>query len=153
MRAPSNPVTILVALAAAWILSPAGAAVAQSPPAATGPLAPAVTVVRAEEREIVERAVVTGTLVPREEVLVAPEIEGLRITEVLVEEGAVVKQGQVLARLSRDIIETQLAQNTASLARADAAIAQAKSQIVQSEAALNGRIHLTGAPADEPKGH
>ena len=98
-------------------------------------LAPVVTVVRAAERELVERAIVTGTLVPREEILVAPEVEGLRITELLVEEGSIVKQGQVLARLSREILETQLAQSAASLARAEAAMAQAKSQIVQAEAA------------------
>jgi RND family efflux transporter MFP subunit len=113
----------------------ASAALAEEAAPAAPSLAPAVTVVRAAERELVERAIVTGTLVPREEVLVAPEVEGLRITEVLVEEGAVVKQGQVLARLSRDILDATLAQNTAALARAEAAIAQAQSQIVQAEAA------------------
>jgi len=66
------------------------------------PLAPVVTVAHAIARELVERVVVTGTLVPRDEVLVTPEVEGLRITELLVEEGAVIQQGQVLARLSRD---------------------------------------------------
>ena len=106
---------------------------AETAPAAPS-LAPKVTVVRAAEREIVERAVVTGTLVPREEILVVPEIEGQRVTELLVEEGDAVRQGQVLARLSRDVIETQLLQNAATLTRADAAIAQAKSQIVQAEA-------------------
>jgi RND family efflux transporter MFP subunit len=65
---------------------------------------------------------------------VVPEIEGQRVTELLVEEGDAVRQGQVLARLSRDVIETQLLQNAATLTRADAAIAQAKSQIVQAEA-------------------
>jgi multidrug efflux pump subunit AcrA (membrane-fusion protein) len=58
--------------------------------------------------------------------LVAPEVEGYRIAEVLVEEGAVVKQGQLLARLSRDALENLLAQNAATRTRADAAIAQAK---------------------------
>lgn len=119
---------------AAFLASWAGAAWAAQPNA-PAPLPPAVTVARAVEREIVERAVVTGTLVPREEILVAPEVEGLRIVAVLVEEGDEVKQGQVLALLSREILETQLAQSTASLARADAVIAQSKSQIVQSEAA------------------
>src|SRR5215204_5050312 len=83
----------------------------------------------------VERAIVTGTLVPREEILVAPEVEGYRIADVLVEEGSVLKQGQVLARLSRDVLETQLAQNAATRTRAEAAIAQARSTIVQAEAA------------------
>jgi RND family efflux transporter MFP subunit len=104
---------------------------------ATAPsqLAPAVTVSRATEREVVESAVVTGTLVPREEVLVAPEVEGLRITDVLVEEGDAVERGQVLARLSRDLLEAQLAQIDASIARAKAGISQAENTIVQTEAA------------------
>ncbi|GBU19098.1 hemolysin D [Methylobacterium sp.] len=120
-------------------LGPLGsrAATAAETPAVPDPaaLAPAVTVVPAEWREIVERAVVTGTLVPRDEILVSPEIEGLRITELLVEEGDRVAQGQVLARLSREMIETQEAANVAAVARAEAAIVQARSQIVQAEAA------------------
>lgn len=97
--------------------------------------APAVTVVPALRRELVEEAIVTGTLVSRDEILVSPEIEGFRITELLVEEGARVEKGQVLARLSREMIETQEASNLAVIAKAEAAIVQAQSQIVQSEAA------------------
>ncbi|HYY84302.1 MAG TPA: biotin/lipoyl-binding protein, partial [Beijerinckiaceae bacterium] len=124
----TRAILILAALAAATL---AQAAPAPEPKPSVGPT---VTVVRAAERELVERAVVTGTLIPREEILVVPEIEGQRVAEVLVEEGDVVKTGQVLARLSRDIIEVQLTQNSATLAKADAAIAQARSQIVQAEA-------------------
>jgi RND family efflux transporter MFP subunit len=123
-----------LAVSAALVLAALGPAAAEQP-APQPSLAPAITVARAQEREIVERAVVTGTLVPREEILVAPEIEGLRITEVLVEEGNTVRQGQVLARLSSDLLETQLAQNAAGIARAEAGIAQAQNQIVQAEAA------------------
>ncbi|MGU3538586.1 efflux RND transporter periplasmic adaptor subunit [Methylobacterium sp. A54F] len=100
-----------------------------------GVLAPAVTAVPARVREVVERAVVTGTLVPRDEILVSPEIEGYRITDLLVEEGDRVAKGQVLARLSREMIETQEAANAAAIARAEAAIVQARSQIVQADAA------------------
>jgi HlyD family secretion protein len=132
VRGCARPVCAAVLLA--WLAVAGTSASAQSA-SAERPIAPAVTVVRAVERELVERAVVTGTLVPREEVLVAPEVEGLRIVELLVEEGARVKQGQVLARLSRDILETTLSQNTATLARAEAGIAQARSQIAQAEAA------------------
>jgi HlyD family secretion protein len=123
------------ALGAALFLALAVPVPAVPAQAQTPQSAPAVTVLRAAERELVERAIVTGTLVPREEILVAPEVEGFRMAEVLVEEGDVVKQGQVLARLTRDVLETQLAQNAASRARAEAGIAQAKSNIVQSEAA------------------
>ena len=111
-------------------------------------IAPAVTVVPAESREIVERAVVTGTLVPRDEILVSPEVEGLRITELLVEEGDRVTKGQVLARLSLEMIATQEASNAAAIARAQAAIIQAQSQIVQAEAAnVEARQSLERAQA------
>nr|WP_238282726.1 efflux RND transporter periplasmic adaptor subunit [Methylobacterium goesingense] len=114
----------------------AGARAAEGPavpdPAA---VAPAVTVALAAPREVVERAVVTGTLVPRDEILVAPEVEGLRITELLVEEGAQVARGQPLARLSLEMVLTQEAANAAAIAKAEAAILQARSQIVQAEAA------------------
>ncbi|SDA09278.1 HlyD family secretion protein [Methylobacterium sp. UNC378MF] len=111
-------------------------------------IAPAVTVVPAESREIVERAVVTGTLVPRDEILVSPEVEGLRITDLLVEEGDRVTKGQVLAKLSLEMIVTQEASNAAAIARAEAAIVQAQSQIVQAEAAnVEARQSLERAQA------
>lgn len=123
-------------LLAALLLGPAAAGAAEMA-AAPDPalLLPAVSVVPAERREIVDRAVVTGTLVPRDEILVSPEVEGLRITELLVEEGDKVAKGQVLARLSLEMIETQEAANAAMIARAQAAIIQAKSQIMEAEAA------------------
>ena len=70
---------------------------------------PVVSVVNSVKREIAETIVINGTLVPRDEILVTPEIDGFRITDVLVEEGMFVERGQVLARLSRDLIDRQLA--------------------------------------------
>ncbi len=96
--------------------------------------APAVTIAAAQKREVIESISLSGTLVARDEVLVGPEIEGLRIIELLAEEGDRVKKGDVLARLSRDQLDAQLAQSDAGLARADAAIAQTKSQIDQAQA-------------------
>lgn len=96
--------------------------------------APAVTVVRAAEAEIRETVLVTGTLVPRLEVLIAPEVEGLRVTELLVEEGERVTKGQLLARLEQETLQAQLAQNDASRAKAAAAITQAHSNIAAAEA-------------------
>jgi RND family efflux transporter MFP subunit len=93
-------------------------------------------VVRATTQDFRETVLVTGTLVAREEILVGPEIEGLRVVEVLADEGDVVKKGQPLARLVVDTLEAQLAQNNASQARATAAIAQARSTIAQAEARL-----------------
>lgn len=96
--------------------------------------APTVTVVRAAKAPIEETVLVTGTLVPRLEILVAPEVEGLRVMELLVEEGTRVAKGQVLARLETETLRAQLAQNDATLAKAAASIMQAESNITAAEA-------------------
>jgi len=96
---------------------------------------PVVSVVNSVKREIAETIVINGTLVPRDEILVTPEIDGFRITDVLVEEGMFVERGQVLARLSRDLIDRQLAQQNALVDKAAAAVPQAENNITQAEAA------------------
>jgi HlyD family secretion protein len=106
-------------------------------PAVQKPKPPAITVTAAKRLTFVDNVLVTGSLVPREEVMVGPEIDGHRITSVLAEEGDRVKAGQVLATLSRDILDAQLAQNSASLARAQATIEQVRNQIAESEATLH----------------
>ncbi|QIB34098.1 efflux RND transporter periplasmic adaptor subunit [Ancylobacter pratisalsi] len=93
-----------------------------------------VSVIPATPRTVIDTLPVTGTLVAREEIMVGPEIDGNRITEILVEEGDRVEKGQVLARLSRDTLTTLLAQNTANAARAKASIAQQQAQLTQARA-------------------
>lgn len=95
---------------------------------------PAVTVVSTTRRLLEERVLVTGTLVARTDVLVAPEIEGLRIMSLEADIGDRVTKGQVLARLERETLELVLAQREAAIARARAAIAQGRSAITQAEA-------------------
>jgi RND family efflux transporter MFP subunit len=97
---------------------------------------PAVTVTEAKKISFVDNVLVTGSLVPREEVLVGPEIDGYRLTELLAEEGDHVAKGQVLAKLSREILEAQLAQNSASISKTQAAMDQVRNQITESEATL-----------------
>lgn len=97
--------------------------------------APAVSVVAVRPAEFIETVLITGSVVARDEVLVAPEVEGLRVLDLLADEGQAVTKGQSLARLSDDTVQAQLSQNTANLARADANIAVAQSAIVQAEAA------------------
>ncbi len=97
---------------------------------------PAVTVTEAKKISFVDNVLVTGSLAPREEVLVGPEIDGYRLTELLAEEGDHVQKGQVLAKLSREILEAQLAQNSASISKTQAAMDQVRNQIAESEATL-----------------
>lgn len=96
--------------------------------------APAVTVARAVTAPIEESVLVTGTLVPRLEVLVAPEVEGLRLISLHAEEGDRVEKGQVLARLEQETLKALIAQNDAAQAKAAAAIMQARSNISAAEA-------------------
>lgn len=95
---------------------------------------PAVSVVHAVKSEFVETVLVTGSFVARNEVLVAPEVDGLRVVELRAEEGDYVKKGDILAILVAEQIDAQLAANEAALASATAAIAQAQSQIAETEA-------------------
>ncbi len=123
-------------------------------PAATPSLDISVTVARAKPYDFVEKLTVSGSLVPREEILIGPEIEGLRVLEILVEEGAVVTRGQILARLVVDTLEAQLAQNDAALARNAAATAQARSAIAEAEARLNeAKNAMSRATALKQAGH
>ncbi|MGH1417851.1 MAG: efflux RND transporter periplasmic adaptor subunit [Hyphomicrobiaceae bacterium] len=98
--------------------------------------APSVSVAKVTTTNFIETAFVTGSLVARDEILVAPEVEGLRILTVNVDEGDRVEKGQVLANLRQDTLQAQLAQNDAALARSKAAIEQAKSQLNEANARL-----------------
>ncbi|MBP2148146.1 efflux RND transporter periplasmic adaptor subunit [Xanthobacter flavus] len=105
-----------------------------------------VTVVKPRPDTLTDTLLVTGSIKPREEIEVGPEIEGYRLMEILVEAGDRVQKGQVLARLSRDVLETQLAQNTASAAKARAAIAQqqaALDQAIAQETEANSAVERT----------
>lgn len=146
MSAPARPAPFRIALrraalllAAAFLTGavslPAMAEGAKPQEAAKGaPPALSVTVVRPKADAMTETLLVTGTLMPREEIEVGPEIEGYRLVEILVEAGDRVKRGDVLARLSREVLDTQLAQNTASAAKARAAIAQQRAALDQAMA-------------------
>jgi HlyD family secretion protein len=95
--------------------------------------APSISVLVAQTGKIAENLNVTGSFAAGELVLVTPEVEGFAVTELLAEEGDTVKKGQVLARLSGLQVEIQIAQTKASLARNDAAVAQAQNQIEQAQ--------------------
>lgn len=100
-KALRPPVTATWALAAAVAMAaclgvPASAA--EGDAAASSDMA--VTVVAAKNLCFADTLQVTGVLVPRNEILVRPEREGLQVSQVLVEPGDTIVSGQVLARLA-----------------------------------------------------
>jgi HlyD family secretion protein len=65
------------------------------------PVGMAVSVTRAARTCFTDTLQVAGILMPREEVFVRPEQEGLQVSSITVEDGDRVTSGQVLARLTR----------------------------------------------------
>jgi HlyD family secretion protein len=94
---------------------------------------PVVTVFLAQKKPIAASLIVTGSFAAGELVLVSPQIEGLAITDILAEEGDVVKKDQVLAKLSSSSTDIKIIQTQANIAKNDTQIKQAQNQINQSK--------------------
>jgi HlyD family secretion protein len=90
----------LSALALAAVAA-ALAGVARAEPSGGAAVGMAVTVTKASRTCFADTLQVAGILVPREEVFVRPETEGLQVSQIMVEDGERVNSGQVLARLTR----------------------------------------------------
>ena len=95
--------TVIVArtIASAMAATAAVAAAAVAQPSAGAAVGMAVTVTKASRTCFTDTLQVSGILVPREEVFVRPETEGLQVSQILVEDGERVTAGQNLARLVR----------------------------------------------------
>lgn len=86
--------------------------------------APAVLTVSAQEatvRDLPQKLEITGSVAAWEPMAVNPAANGLRVVQVLVDENAMVRKGQVLARLDDATLQAQVA---AARARASSAAAQ-----------------------------
>jgi len=90
--------------------------------------APALTVSLATPalREWPETVPASGWLKPWQEAIIASEIGGLRIADVLADVGAVVTKGQTLVRLSQESVLADLRKQEAAVQTAKANLAKAK---------------------------
>jgi HlyD family secretion protein len=105
--------------------------------AADAPAPPSISVMTAEKKPIAEDLNVTGSFAAGELVLVSPLIEGLAVTEFLVEEGDKVSKGQVMARLDGASLDIQIEQSEANLTANTSSLDQAKNSIEQAKIALD----------------
>jgi len=110
--------------------------------------APAIRVAAVTRHELIETLDVTGSIVPRQEAAVGVDVAGLIVRELNADRGDVVKKGDVLARLDRTALETQLVQLDASKVQAEAAIAQAKAQVSGAQSGSGGRAR---SPSGRPQ--
>ncbi|MEA2759057.1 MAG: HlyD family secretion protein [Methylobacteriaceae bacterium] len=88
----------ICAASSALLACTASPGAADTQPSFTGM---AVSVTKARQLCFNDTLQLTGRLVAREEIPVRPDAEGLRVTQILVEDGDKVAAGQVLARLGR----------------------------------------------------
>jgi RND family efflux transporter MFP subunit len=115
----------LAALALALLLAGCGRP-GQKPPAAGAPggarptSALTVTVEKVRSQPVTRTVEATGSVFPWQEVVIGPEVGGYRVSAVLVDVGDSVKRGQVLVRLSADLLEAEVASRRAALRSAEA---------------------------------
>jgi HlyD family secretion protein len=137
---------LLTAALAALALAACGAK--EPPKKNPADQARAVRIVRVENRAISGSLTASGSLIPREEAAVAPEVTGYRVARVLVEEGAYVRAGQTLAQLDGALITSQLEQQRALAAQAAVQAEQAESQAAR-VAGLDGQGVLSQEQLDQ----
>ncbi len=113
-----------------------------------------VTIAPVESTPIARTLSTTGTVAVRELIAVLPETTGLQIREILVDEGDVVKAGQVMAVLNNSVLQTQLNQaraevesNQALVRQRQAALAQARASLAEAERTLARNQQLANAGA------
>jgi RND family efflux transporter MFP subunit len=125
----------LVAVAAAlmgvllWTLLPRaedGEAQPEVGGAPAGRPALTVTLTAPEPAEWPQLIAAYGNVAPWQEAVIGSELSGYRLTEVLVNVGDLVTQGQLLARLASDTVGAELAQSRAAVEEAEARLAEAR---------------------------
>ena len=118
------------------------AAPADGEPAAQAETRPALTVtaVRPQRTPLSLTLAANGSVMAWQEASVGTEANGLRLAEVRVNVGDVVKRGQVLATFSADSVEADVAQIRAAVAEAEATLAEAAAN-----AARARELQTTGA--------
>ena len=101
----------------------------KAPPAAAGASPPVLTVTASTPRAVMwaETVEISGAIVPWQEAIIAAQISGPQITEVIAEVGDQVKKGQVLARLDKALLRADEAVLVAAFEQADANFKRAQS--------------------------
>lgn len=120
--------TTRLILASALLIALAGQGACSKPKATSSgndqPLT--ATTADVELRNLDGGVVASGFLTPKEEAAVTSEIEGFRVAEVLVDQGASVNAGQPLARLDDTLLKSQLLQAEAAVTTQEAGAERAE---------------------------
>lgn len=121
-----------------------GAYVALQPKTASAPAADkvasalTVTVAPVQKGTVPRTLMITGSLAAFDELPIGTETEGLAISEVLVDIGDHVKQGQLLVRFNNSVLKAQLQQAQASLHEAEANAVEANANVKRADELVKG---------------
>lgn len=97
---------------------------------------PRVATEKSELRTIIETVTANGKIQPETDVKISPYISG-EIMELLVKEGDIVTQGQLLAKIDPEIYKSTLQQNEAQLNGQRANLANSRAMLAQVQARLS----------------
>jgi HlyD family secretion protein len=129
MKMPLRIALVVTPLAAAIaaVLVTLSVRAADDKKAAAAPVKPAltVTVTQPQPATMALKVAANGNITAWQEASVGTEANGLRLADVKVNVGDVVKRGQVLATFAPDTINADLAQSRAAIAEGEAALAEA----------------------------
>lgn len=113
-----------------------------------------VTVAPVQTTSVARTLNVTGTVAARDLIPVLPQTTGLQIKQILVQEGDVVKQGQVIAVLDNSVLQAQINEaradiesNQAVVGQRQAALAQARATLAEAQRNLQRYQELANAGA------
>ena len=132
LRKPHSPSALALLcgslfIGSAWLASAPAVAQSAPTPAASAAGRPALTVnvISPVVQDWPLRLGAAGTVAAWQEVVVGAEVSGVRLMEVAVQVGDSVQRGQLLARLSTDMLNAEMAQTRAGQAEARALLAEA----------------------------
>ena len=110
-------------------------------PAAAARPALTVTVTQPRTANVPLHIAANGNIAAWQEAIIGTEANGLRLAEVRVNVGDVVKKGQVLATFTPDLLQADVAQIRAMVAEAEAALAEASANAARArELASSGAL-------------
>jgi len=144
---PTQPISrfAAVAIAALFVIGVSAVAAADDKKAASAPAKAALTVTVAQplQSALTRGISANGSIAAWQEASVGTEANGLRLADVKVNVGDVVKRGQVLATFAPDTMHADVAQIRAAVAEAEATLAEASANAQRARS-----LQATGALSD-----
>lgn len=141
----------LLAGAASWTMAAKGTAKAPlAPVASAGGAAGAaaslsVAVVAPQRIDLSRTIAASGSVAAKDELVIGSDATGVRLTEVLVDTGSVVRRGQLLARGDDTQLQAQAQQQDAQIRQAKAELAQATANLDRAEQIRDAGVYSTEA--------